>query len=132
MSAPKKSEQSFQQDTQAIINSDMSPEEQNQAAKQLLSRLTDQENAVLEQSYDFLRYRMIRLVYNWFATAYPKGADARVMLRVQWFFSEMQKFNHVCLLEDYAFEHNRNEDDPAFDDFAWWDALEAKKLELVS
>ena len=62
--------------------------------------------------------------------AYPKGADARVMLRVQWFFSEMQKFNHVCLLEDYAFEHNRNEDDPAFDDFAWWDALEAKNLEL--
>lgn len=52
------------------------------------------------------------------------------MLRVLWFFSEMQKFNHVCLLKDYAFEHNLNEDDPAFDDFAWWDALEAKKLEL--
>lgn len=70
--------ESFQQDTQAIINSDTSPEEQNEAAKQLLSRLSDEENAVLDQSTEFLRYRLLHLVYNWFAVAYPKGADAMV------------------------------------------------------
>jgi uncharacterized protein (DUF2225 family) len=116
----------YKHDTQAIIDSDMSPEQQNEAAKQVLSRLTEWENAVLEQSHEFLRYRLMRLVYNWFAAAYPKGEDARVMLRVLWFFNEMQKFNNACLIEDYEWTHNRNEDDPDFDDFAWWDALDAK------
>lgn len=48
------------------------------------------------------------------------------MLRVLWFFSEMQKFNHTCLIEDFEWNNNRNEDNPDFDDFAWWDALDAK------
>ncbi len=116
----------FKDDTEAIINSGTSAEQQNQAAKQLLSRLTDEENAVLEQSYEFLSYRLERLVYKWFAAAYPKGEDSRVMLRVLWFFREMQKFNHACLIEDFEWNNNRNEDDPAFDDFAWWDAVDAK------
>jgi hypothetical protein len=52
------------------------------------------------------------------------------MLRIMWFFREMNKLNYVSHLEDYEFEHNRNEEDPLFDDFAWWDAMEAKKLKL--
>ncbi len=42
---------SFQGEAQAIIESGCSPEQQNEAAKQLLSKLTNEENAVLEQSY---------------------------------------------------------------------------------
>jgi hypothetical protein len=113
-------------DAQAIIDSGESPELQNEAAKQLLSRLTDDENAVLEQSYEFMSYRVERLVYKWFAAAFPRGEDERVMLRVLWFFHEMQKFNHACLIEDFEWNNNRNEDDPAFDDYAWWDAVDAK------
>jgi hypothetical protein len=113
-------------DAQAIIDSGTSPEQQNQAVKQLLSRLTEEEKATLEQSSDFMTYRMERLVYKWFAATYPKGEDERVMLRVLWFFREMQKFNHSCLTEDFEWNNNRTEDDPAFDDFAWWDAVEAK------
>jgi hypothetical protein len=120
----------FKQEAQAIIDSDMSPEQQNEAAQQVLSRLTDDEQAVLDRSYEFLIYRMQHLVYKWFSSAYPKGTDARVMMRIVWFFDEMRKFNHVCLIEDYEYNHNRNEDNPAFDDFAWWDELEAKKLQL--
>jgi hypothetical protein len=113
-------------DAQAIIDSGESPEQQNEAAKQLLSRLTDEENAILDQSYEFMSYRVERLIYKWFAVAYPKGEDERVMLRVLWFFHEMQKFNHACLIEDFEWNNNRNEEDPAFDDYAWWDAVEAK------
>jgi hypothetical protein len=113
-------------DAQAIVNSGMSPEQQNEAAKQLLSRLTEEENVVLEQSHEFMSYRLERLVYKWFAAAYPKGEDSRVMLRVLWFFHEMQKLNHACLIEDFEWNSNRDEDDPAFDDSAWWDALDAK------
>jgi hypothetical protein len=113
-------------DAQAIIDSGKNVEQQNEAAKRLLSRLTDEENAILEKSYDFMSYRLERLVYKWFAAAYPKGEDARVILRVLWFFREMQKLNHACLIEDFEYNNNRNEDDLAFDDYAWWDAVDAK------
>jgi hypothetical protein len=116
----------MKEEAQAIIESGTSPEQQNEAAKHLLSRLTDEENAILEQSNEFMGYRLERLVYKWFASAYPKGEDERVMLRVFWFFHEMQKLNHACLIEDYEYNNNRNEDDPTFDDFAWWDAIDAK------
>jgi hypothetical protein len=113
-------------DAQAIIYSGTSAEQQNEAAKRLLSRLTDDENAILEQSYEFLSYRLERLVYIWFAAAYPRGEDQRVMLRVLWFFHEMKKLNNACLIEDYEWKNNRNEEDPSFDDFAWWDKLDSK------
>ena len=113
-------------EAQAIIDSGASVEQQNEAAKQLLSRVSDEERAILDQSTAFVSYRMERLVYKWFAGAYPHGEDARVMLRVMWFFSEMQKFNHACLIEDYEWNNNRNEDAPDFDDNAWWEAVEAK------
>ncbi len=113
-------------EAQTIVDSGVSAEQQNEAAKRLLSTLTDEEKAILEQSYEFLSYRMERLVYLWFAAVYPKGEDERVMLRVLWFFQEMQKLNHACLIEDSEWNNNRNEDNPAFDDSAWWDAVEAK------
>ncbi len=117
---------SMKEDAQAIIDSGKSPEQQNEESKQLLRRLTDEQATILEKSYEFLIYRLERLVYMWFAAAYPKGEDRRVMLRVLWFFGEMKKFNHACLIEDFEWNNNRNEDDPAFDDYAWWDAVDAK------
>jgi hypothetical protein len=116
----------MKEDSQAIIDSGTSAEQQNEAAKQLLSRLSDEENAILEQSQEFMSYRLERLVYKWFAASYPKGQDERVMLRVLWFFREMQKLNHACLIEDYEYNNNRSEDDPEFDNYAWWDAVDAK------
>ncbi len=113
-------------EAQAIVDSGAGPEQQNEAAKQLLSRLTEEENAILEQSHKFISYRLERLLYKWFAGAYPKGEDERVMLRVLWFFNEMKKFNQTSLIEDFEWNNNRNEDDPAFDDNAWWAALDAK------
>jgi hypothetical protein len=40
----------------------------------------------------------------------------------------MKKFNKLNKLEDWAFEHNRNEEAPGFDDFKWWEDMEAEKL----
>ena len=47
-------------DAQAIIDSGKSPERQNEAAEQLLSRLTDEEKSILEQSYVLIIKRMLR------------------------------------------------------------------------
>jgi hypothetical protein len=122
----QKIRETMKDEAQAIIESGKSPELQNEAAKKLLSRLTDEENAILEQSHEFMSYRLQRLVYKWFAASYPKDQDECVMLRVLWFFREMQKLNHAYLIEDFEWNNNRNEDDPEFDDYAWWDAVDAK------
>ncbi len=113
-------------DAQTIIDSEASAEQQNEAAKQLLSRISEEDSGILEKSAEFISYRMERLVYKWFAAAYPKGQDERVMLRVLWFFREMRKLNHACLIEDFEWNNNRDEDDQSFDDFVWWEAIDAK------
>jgi hypothetical protein len=122
----KRIRKSLKDEAQAIIDSGGSVEQQNEAAKQLIGRLSGEERAILEQSTEFISYRVKRLINKWFAAAYPHGEDERVMLRVMWFFREMQKFLHANLIEDYEWNSNRNEDDPNFDDYAWWDAVEAK------
>jgi hypothetical protein len=121
----------FKADATKIINDEtLTFEKANELSQQLINRISDDEKAILEQSYNFMSYRMERLVYKWFVAGYPKGDDRRVFLRVMWFFREMQKLNHVNQLEDAEWNTNRNEEDPAFDDNAWWDAVDAKKREL--
>jgi hypothetical protein len=118
----------FRDDAAKIISDEsLTFEQANERSQQLVNRMSDGEKAILEQSYNFMSYRMERLVYKWFAAGYPKGDDTRVFLRVMWFFSEMQKLNHVNQLEDAEWKTNRNEDAP---DVAWWKAVDAKKREL--
>jgi hypothetical protein len=121
----------FKDDAEKIINDEtLTFEKANELSEHLINRISDEDKAILEKSYDFMSYRMERLVYKWFAAGYPNGQDARVMLRIMWFFREMQKLNHVNQLEDAEWNTNRNEGDPAFDDDAWWKAVDAKKREL--
>jgi hypothetical protein len=121
----------FKDDAEKIINDEtLTFKKANELSEHLINRISAEDKAILEKSYDFMSYRTERLVYKWFAAGYPNGQDTRVMLRVMWFFREMQKLNHVNQLEDAEWNTNRNEDDPAFDDDAWWNAVDAKKREL--
>lgn len=121
----------FKGDAEKIICDDsLTFGQANELSEHLVNRISAEDKAILEKSYDFMSYRMERLVYKWFAAGYPKGQDTRVMLRVMWFFREMQKLNHVNQLEDAEWNTNRNEDDPAFDDELWWNKVEAKKRKL--
>jgi molecular chaperone GrpE (heat shock protein) len=111
-----------------ISDTTLTLEEQEQASKALLAELDNYQKAVLEESSRFIEYRLRQLVCKYFEAAYPEERDTRVQLRVLWFFEEMQKFNELNKLEDWAFEHNRNEEAPGFDDFRWWEDMEAEKL----
>ena len=114
-----------------IINdTSLTLEQQDEMAKDVLSQLSEREIDILDESNKFLDYRLMRLVYKRFVSGYPHQKDDRVLMRVVWFFMEMEKQNHVNFFTDSEWEHNRNEEDPAFDDYAWWDALEATKLKL--
>jgi hypothetical protein len=65
-------------DAKALVDNRKSPDQQNEAAKHLLNKLTDEEKAILEQSYEFLIYHLERLVYNWFAATYPRGETLKI------------------------------------------------------
>ena len=111
-----------------IINdTSLTLEQQNEMAKDILSQLSEREINILDESNKFLDYRLMRLVYKRFVSGYPHQKDDRVLMRVVWFFMEMEKQNHVNFFTDSEWEHNRNEDDPAFDDYAWWEAIDKKK-----
>jgi N-acetyl-gamma-glutamylphosphate reductase len=102
-----------------IINdTSLTLEQQNEMAKDVLSQLSEREIDILDESNKFLDYRLMRLVYKRFVSGYPHQKDDRVLMRVVWFFMEMEKQNHVNFFTDSEWEHNRNEDDPAFDDYA--------------
>ena len=110
-----------------IINdTNLTFEQQNEMAKHVISQLTERETDILDESNRFIDYRLIRLVYKHFVGGYPHQKDDRVLMRVVWFFKEMDKQNHVNFFTDSEWNHNRNEDDPAFDDYAWWDKIDKK------
>ena len=110
-----------------IINdTSLTLEQQNEMAKDVISQLTEREIDILDESNKVIDYRILRLVYKHFVSGYPHQKDDRVLMRVMWFFMEMEKQNHVNFFTDSEWEHNRNEDDPEFDDYAWWDAIDEK------
>jgi hypothetical protein len=64
----------FRAEAEEIINStDLTIQQQNDMAKKLLARLSEHERALLEQSSNFIDYRLKRLLYKYFGAGYPKG-----------------------------------------------------------
>ena len=101
-------------------------EQQNAKAEELLKGLTDTEHTLIEESDKFVRYRLMRLLFKQFSPVFPKVHYSEVWQRIVWFFGEMEKLVVAKAIEDSEWNFNRNEEAPAFDDYKWWDDLEAK------
>jgi hypothetical protein len=99
-------------------------------AEEAQKEISEQEWLVINKSEEFMRFRLMRLVYKQFAPTFSEHNRGTVWKRIVWFFSELDKLNAALAIEDSEWNHNRNEDDPAFDDFAWWDRLDAKIREF--
>ena len=57
---------------------------------------------------------------------FPVTHHKEVTERIVWFFEDMQKLVNAKSIEDSEWNFNRDEDDPDFDDFKWWDNVDAK------
>ena len=101
-------------------------EEQIVKAQELLKGLTEDEKFVLDESARFVRFRLTRLLFKVFSSMYPKMHHKEVTERIVWFFEDMQKLVNARAIEDSEWNFNRDEDDPEFDDFKWWDGVEVK------
>ena len=65
-----------------------------------------------------------------FSSMFPVTHHKEFTERIVWFFEDMQKLVTARAIEDSEWNFRRNEADPAFDDFKWWDNVEAKIREV--
>ncbi|MCJ7714030.1 hypothetical protein MUO66_06195, partial [Candidatus Bathyarchaeota archaeon] len=105
-------------------------EEQTVKAQELLKELTEDEKFIPDESAKFIRFRLTRLLFKVFSSMFPKIHYKEVTERIVWFFEDMQKLVNAKAIEDSEWNFNRDEDDPDFDDFKWWDSVEAKIREV--
>jgi hypothetical protein len=101
-------------------------EQQNAKAEELWKQLSEADEMIIDESEKFIRYRLMRLLFKQFSPVFPKMHYSEVWQRIVWFFGEMDKLVIAKAIEDSEWDFNRDEDDPAFNDYAWWDELEAK------
>ena len=113
-----------------LFSNTLTFEEQTVKAQELLKELTEDEKFVLDESAKFVRFRLTRLLFKVFSSMFPKIHHKEVTQRIVWFFGDMQKLVNAKAIEDSEWNFNRNEDDPEFDDFEWWDNVEAKIREV--
>ena len=103
-------------------------EDQERASKQFISHISKNELHIIDESYKFMRYRLMRLLYMFWVDSATNKEE--VWERVVWFFEEMDKLRTANAITDSQWDHNRNEEDPEFDDFKWWENVEAKIREI--
>ncbi|MEX2739412.1 MAG: hypothetical protein Q6356_010135, partial [Candidatus Wukongarchaeota archaeon] len=70
------------------------------------------------------------MLFKQFSPVFPKVHYGEVWQRIVWFFGEMEKLVIAKAVEDSEWNFNRSEEDPAFDDYAWWDNLKVKIREF--
>jgi len=107
-------------------------EHQNAKAEEVLKQLSEADQVVIDESEKFIRYRLMRLLYKQFSPVFPKTHYSEVWQRIFWFFGEMDKLVIAKPIEDSEWYYNRNEADPDFNDYKWWNQLEAKIRDYYS
>ena len=99
-------------------------EKQNETIK-AYNELDEKEKQIVSKDAEFFVRRLQDMLINYFEATFPHKSR-EPLLRVTWFFNEMDKLGVSKYMEDSEWHHNRNEDDPEFDDFNWWDNFESK------
>jgi hypothetical protein len=123
----EKIKENFRSDAREIMFSNtLTFEQQTVKAQELLKGLTEDEKFILDESAKFVRFRLTRLLFKVFSSMFPVIHHKEVLQRIVWFFDDMQKLVTARAIEDSEWNFNRNEDDPGFDDFKWWDNVESK------
>jgi hypothetical protein len=117
----------FQDEAKEILfGGKLTFEQQNAKAEEMLKQLSEAEHALIEESDRFVRFRLMRLLFKQFSPVFPKLHCSEVWQRIVWFFGQMDDLKVAKAIEDSEWDFNRDEEDPAFDDYKWWDDLDAK------
>jgi len=110
-------------------NSNLALREKEEKTIAIYNELSPKQKLILSRDSAFMTRRLRDLVVLYFKTSFPENSE-KPFLRVEWFFTEMDKLAHAEHIIDQEWNHNRDEDNPDFDDFAWWDRVDLKIQEL--
>ena len=110
-------------------NPNLKLQEKEEKTITIYNELSSKQKLILSRDSAFMTRRLRDLVVLYFKTSFPVNSE-KPFLRVEWFFAEMDKLAHAEHLIDSEWNHNRDEDNPDFDDFAWWDRVDLKIQEL--
>ena len=99
-------------------------------SQQMLEKIPKDELHIINESDRFVRYRLMRLIYYYFLDQTSEANSRELWERIVWFFEQVGDWKVAKAIEDSEWNFNRNENDPDFDDFKWWDNVEAKIREV--
>ena len=103
-------------------------EEKQKETLKTYNTFDETEKQIVSKDTEFSIRRLQDILIKYFEATFP-DKSREPLLRVTWFFNEMDKLGVDKYMEDSEWHHNRNEDDPEFDDFNWWDNFESKVRE---
>jgi hypothetical protein len=113
-----------------LFNSSLTFAQIEAHSQQMLEKIPKDELHIIKESDKFVRYRLMRLIYYYFVDQTSKANNHELWQRIVWFFEQVDDWKVAKAIEDSEWNFNRNEDDPDFDDFKWWDNVEAKIREV--
>ena len=109
-------------------NDKLTYEEKQKETLKAYNELDEKEKQIISKDAEFCVRRLQDILIKYYEATFPnKSRDP--LLRVTWFFKEMDKLCVAKYMEDSEWCHNRNEDDPEFDDFKWWDNFDSNVKE---
>ncbi len=109
-------------------NEKLTLEEKQKETLNAYNELDEKEKQIISKDTEFFIRRLQDMLIKYFESTFPhKSRDP--LLRVTWVFNEMDKLGIAKYMEDSEWHHNRNEADPEFDDFEWWNNFDAKVKE---
>lgn len=111
--------------TEIWRNNKLTIDQKQEETIKIYNQLDEREKQILSKETDFLKRRLEDILISYFEVTFPYKSR-EPLLRVTWFFNEMDKLALAKFIEDSEWYHNRNEDDPDFDDFEWWKNFEYK------
>jgi hypothetical protein len=110
-------------------NPNLTLQEKEEKTTAIYQELSPKQKLILGRDSAFMTRRLRDLVVTYFKTSFPENSE-KPFLRVEWFFTEMDKLAHAEHVIDSEWNHNREEDKPDFNDFEWWDRVDLKIQEL--
>ena len=109
-------------------NDKLTLDEKQKETLKAYNELNEKEKQIVSKDSEFCVRRLQDLLIKYFEATFP-DKSTEPLLRVTWFFKEMHKLTVAKYLEDSEWSHNRNEDDPEFDDYKWWENFDSKVKE---
>jgi hypothetical protein len=113
-----------------LFDSNLTFEQIEDKSHKMLEKIPKDELHIINQSDKFVRYRLMRLIYQYFVDQISKTSNRELWERIVWFFEQVDDWKVAKAIEDSEWNFNRNEEEPTFDDFKWWDNVEAKIREV--